>query len=183
VERLLEWWDRQVILSMLNRRDRKISKAELLAQIERLIIEHSNRGLPDDVAGRLGDERDKADVTAAVRALKRKRLPHPRHQLGPRNPGGVVRAGLFMSVAAAFRGMSAVRVPAGRGIPLLADVADGERRDGRPQRVVRREDAVIAVNLLHIDDPVALLREAFRVLPARGGRLRPGFPSSPGRRG
>jgi hypothetical protein len=26
-----------------------------------------------------------------------------------------VRAGLFMSVAAAFRGMSAVRVPAGRG--------------------------------------------------------------------
>jgi hypothetical protein len=27
-----------------------------------------------------------------------------------------------MSVAAAFRGMSAVRVPAGRGIPPLADV-------------------------------------------------------------
>ena len=50
-----------------------------------------------------------------------------------------------MSVAAAFRGMSAVRVLSGRGIPPLADVADGERRDGRPQRVIRREDAVIAV--------------------------------------
>ncbi|MCX7429453.1 MAG: hypothetical protein NTY17_00245, partial [Planctomycetia bacterium] len=33
-------------------------------------------------------------------------------------------------------------VPAGRGIPLLADIPDGERRDGRPQRVIRREDAV-----------------------------------------
>jgi hypothetical protein len=53
-----------------------------------------------------------------------------------------------MRVAAAFRGMSAVRVPAGRGIPLLAEVADGERRDGRPQRVVRRKDAVIAVPVL-----------------------------------
>jgi hypothetical protein len=58
VERLLEWWDRQVILSMLNRRDRKISKTELLAQIERLIIEHSNRGLPDDVAGLFPDDLD-----------------------------------------------------------------------------------------------------------------------------
>jgi hypothetical protein len=26
-------------------------------------------------------------------------------------------------------------VPAGRGISLLADVAEGDRRDGRPQRV------------------------------------------------
>ncbi|HCO27054.1 MAG: hypothetical protein CME31_22480 [Gimesia sp.] len=58
VERLLEWWDRQVILSMLGRRDRKLSKVELLAQIERLIIEHSNRGLPDDVAGLFPDDLD-----------------------------------------------------------------------------------------------------------------------------
>jgi len=41
--------------------------------------------------------------------------------------------------------MSAVRVPAGRGSPPLADVADGQRRDGRAQRVIRRKDAVIAV--------------------------------------
>jgi hypothetical protein len=44
--------------------------------------------------------------------------------------------------------MSAVRVPAGRRIPLLADVPDGQRRDGRAQRVIRREDAVIAMPVL-----------------------------------
>ena len=32
------------------------------------------------------DERDQPNVTAAVRALKRKLLPHPRHELGPGNP-------------------------------------------------------------------------------------------------
>ena len=60
-------------------------------------------------------------------------------------PGGVVGAGLFIRVAAAFRGMSAVRVPAGRGSPLLADVADGQRRDGRAQRVIRRKHPVITM--------------------------------------
>jgi hypothetical protein len=44
--------------------------------------------------------------------------------------------------------MRIARMPAGRGLAFLADVADGERRDGRPQRVVRREDAVIAVPVL-----------------------------------
>jgi len=53
-----------------------------------------------------------------------------------------------MSVAAAFRCMSAVRLPAGRGIPLLSDIPDRQCRDGRPQRVVRREDAVIAMPVL-----------------------------------
>ena len=46
----------------------------------------------------LRDERDQPDVTAAVRALKRKLLPHPRHELGPRNPRRVVRAWLFRRV-------------------------------------------------------------------------------------
>ena len=35
---------------------------------------------------RLRDERDQPDVAAAVRALERKLLPDPRHQLGPGNP-------------------------------------------------------------------------------------------------
>jgi hypothetical protein len=49
-------------------------------------------------------------------------------------------------VAAAIAGrVPGLGVPAGRGIPLLADVPDGERGDGRPQRVVWREDAVIAM--------------------------------------
>jgi hypothetical protein len=37
-----------------------------------------------------------------------------------------------MRVAAAFRGMSAVRVPAGRGISPRADIADGQSGDGMP---------------------------------------------------
>ena len=35
---------------------------------------------------RLRDERDQPDVAAAARALERKPLPHPRHELGPGNP-------------------------------------------------------------------------------------------------
>ena len=34
----------------------------------------------------LRDERDQPDVAAARLAQERKLLPHPRHQLGPRNP-------------------------------------------------------------------------------------------------
>jgi hypothetical protein len=39
-------------------------------------------------------------------------------------------------------------VGAVRGIALLPDVADGERRDGRPQRVVRRKHSVVAMPVL-----------------------------------
>ncbi len=56
------------------------------------------------------------DVAAAVRALERNLLAHPRHQLGPRNPRRVVRAGLLMfvtGVAAASRAVPVTRVPAG----------------------------------------------------------------------
>jgi hypothetical protein len=35
-----------------------------------------------------------------------------------------------------------------RGIAMLADIPDGERRDGRPQRVVRREDRLIPMPVL-----------------------------------
>ena len=80
--------------------------------------------LPD--RPRFGDERDQSDVTAARRALEGKLLPHPSHQLGPGNPRGVVGAGLCMSVAAAFHGMSADSpaggLPAGGGVALPADV-------------------------------------------------------------
>ncbi|MEX0670609.1 MAG: hypothetical protein WD060_09155 [Pirellulales bacterium] len=39
-------------------------------------------------------------------------------------------------------------VGAVRGIALLADIPDRQSGDGRPERVVRREDAVIAVPVL-----------------------------------
>jgi hypothetical protein len=42
----------------------------------------------------LRTEGDQLDVAAARWALERKLLPHPGHQLGPGNPGGVVRARL-----------------------------------------------------------------------------------------
>ncbi len=87
-------------------------------------------------------------VAAARWALERKLLTHPRHQLGPRNPRSVMGTGVFMSVAAAFRGMSAVRVPACRGIPPRADIPDRQSGDGPPQRVIRREDAVIPMPVL-----------------------------------
>ena len=80
----------------------------------------------------LRDERDEPDIAAAVRALKWKLLRHPRHEPGPRNPGGVVRTGLVMRIAAASRGVTAAPMPAGHGLALLADVADGERRDCPP---------------------------------------------------
>lgn len=60
-ERLIEWWDRQVVLSLLKKRERWLSKTELLGRIEQLIIEHSNRGLPDYIAGQ-----EPADINAEM---------------------------------------------------------------------------------------------------------------------
>jgi hypothetical protein len=39
-------------------------------------------------------------------------------------------------------------MPAGRGLALLADVPDRERRDGPPERVVRCKHSVISVPVL-----------------------------------
>jgi len=71
--------------------------------------------------------------------------------------------GVFMIVAAAFRGMSAVRVPACLGIPPRADIPDRQSGDGPPQRVIRREDAVIPVPVLarlrdEIGEPIEELK-------------------------
>jgi hypothetical protein len=79
------------------------------------------QNLPDRPG--LRDEGDQPDVAATRWALVRKLLPHPGHQLRPRNPGGVVRPRLLMCVAAAaFRGLSAGRMPASHGTARLADV-------------------------------------------------------------
>jgi hypothetical protein len=52
-ERLLEWWDRQVVLALLGKRDRWLTKMELLSHIELLIVEHSSRSLPNDVGNEM----------------------------------------------------------------------------------------------------------------------------------
>ena len=72
------------------------------------------------------------DVAAATGALERKLLPHPRDQFRPRNPRGVVRAGLLIRVTAAPRGATVVPMPTVHGLALLADVTDCQRRDGPP---------------------------------------------------
>ena len=77
------------------------------------------KDLPD--RPRIGNERDESDVATTPRARKRKLLAHPSHEFGPGTPGCVVRAWLFMSVAAAFHGMSADS-PAG-GLPAGGGVA------------------------------------------------------------
>jgi hypothetical protein len=102
--------------------------------------------LPD--RSRLRDERDEPDVTAAARALERKLLPHPRHEFHPRNPRGVVRTGLLIRVTAASRGVTVAPMPAGRDVARLANVPDGERRDGPPELVIRREYSVISAPVL-----------------------------------
>jgi hypothetical protein len=78
------------------------------------------------------------------RALQRKLLAHPGHELGPSDPGSVVRARFVARVAAATGGISARRMSVdrmliGRSIPQLATVPDSERRDGGPELVIRGE--------------------------------------------
>ena len=96
------------------------------------------------------------DVATTRWALERKLLPHPRDQLGPGNPGGVVRAGLLIRVTAAPRRATVVPIPTGRGLALLADVADRECRDGPPQLVIGRKHPWLVSR-----------RQAMPVLPRR----------------
>jgi hypothetical protein len=52
-------------------------------------------------------------------------------------------------------------MPARRGLAPLADVPDGQCRDGGPERVIRRKDAVIPVPVLarrrhEVGEPVSV---------------------------
>ena len=126
----------------------------------------------------LCDERDQPDVAAARWALKRKLLPYPRHELGPRNPRRVVRAGLSMRVTTASCGATVVRMSADRGVLPLADIPDCQRRDGPPELVVGCKHPVVAMPVLprrrhEIGEPVEELkrREVDDAIGSRpGGR-------------
>ena len=87
-------------------------------------------------------------VYPSLRALERKLITHPRHELGPGNPGGVVGAGVCMCAAAIAGGVPGLSVPAGHGIALPADVPDRQSGDARPQRVVWRKHPVVAMPVL-----------------------------------
>jgi len=105
-----------------------------------------DQDLPD--RPRFGDEGDQPGVAATVRALERKLLPHPGQEFRPRNPGGVVRAGLRRSVAATFRGVTAAPMPAGSGVAPLADVPEREAGHGPSELVIRRKHPVVAMPVL-----------------------------------
>jgi len=133
-------------------------------------------------------ERDQPDVAAACWALERKLLPHPGHQLGPGNPGGVVRAWLLIRirVTAAPRRATVVPIPTGRGLALLADVADRECRDGFSQPVIGRKHPVVAMPVLprrrdEIGQPVEELkrREFDDAIGSRPHGLPPTTPPDP----
>ena len=68
-----------------------------------------------------------------------------------------------MRVAAGSRAVTVARMPAGRGVAVLADVADCQRRDGFPEPVIRGEHPVIPVPVLprrrdEIGEPVQELK-------------------------
>jgi hypothetical protein len=109
---------------------------------------------------RLGDEGDQPDVAAAVWALEWELLAYPGQEFRPGNPRRVVRAGLLIRVAAAFRGVTAAPMLAGSGVTPFVDVPDRQRRDGFSQLVVRRKHPTIPIPVLarrrdEIGEPVA----------------------------
>lgn len=58
VERLISWWDRRVVLGLLNEASRDISKTELIQYIVTLIHELSEENLTDD----FGERAEEADI-------------------------------------------------------------------------------------------------------------------------
>jgi hypothetical protein len=136
---------------------------------------------------RLRDEGDQPDVAATVRALERKLLAYPGQQFRPCNPGGVVRPGLCLSVAAASGAVTVAPMPTGTGIAPLADVPDGEPGHGPPELVIRRKHPVIPVPVLprrrdEIRQPVEELkrRELDDAVGSRPRGLPPATPPDPG---
>ena len=97
-----------------------------------------------------------------------------------------MRAGLLIRVAAASGAVTIVSVSAGRGLALLADIPDGECRDGFSQPVVRREYSVIPMPVLprrwdEIGEPVQELkrREFDQAVRAGPRGLPPTTPPDP----
>ena len=74
-----------------------------------------------------------------------------------------MRAGVLSRVTAGSSGVTIAPMSAGRSLAPLADVPDGQRRDGGPERVIRRKDAVIPVPVLarrrhEVGEPVEKLK-------------------------
>lgn len=48
VERLIQWWDREIVMSLLEKRPGAIKKQELQSAVNKFLIELSEHNLPDD---------------------------------------------------------------------------------------------------------------------------------------
>ena len=68
--------------------------------------------------------------------------------MAERNTAGVVGAGVCVVRGTLTPALSPRERVRDRGLALLADIPDRQRRDGPPERVVRGEDAVIPVPVL-----------------------------------
>jgi len=71
--------------------------------------------------------------------------------------------GLLIRVVAADGAATAGRMPTGHSLAPLADVPDGQRRDGGPELVIRRKHPVVAMPVLarrrhEIGEPVEELK-------------------------
>lgn len=62
IERLIEWWDRRVVLGLLNESPREIKKIELVQEISNIINSLKDDTLPDDFSSK--DE--EVDITAEL---------------------------------------------------------------------------------------------------------------------
>lgn len=62
VERLIEWWERRVVLGILKEADREISKMELTQQIHNLYTSFQEDNLPDDFS----EKEDEVNVEAEL---------------------------------------------------------------------------------------------------------------------
>jgi hypothetical protein len=69
-EHLIEWWQRQVVRSILGQRERWLAKSELQTKISELIIAHSDRGLPDNFSGELPPDPDSEPTGIMARQIE-----------------------------------------------------------------------------------------------------------------
>ncbi|WP_214797092.1 ABC-three component system protein [Exiguobacterium sp. s5] len=65
IERIIEWWDRRVVLGLLNEAEREIQKSELTQQIYNIYSQFQEDSLPDDYS----DKDEEVDVEQEMRGM------------------------------------------------------------------------------------------------------------------